>query len=402
MKLGLAAVAFFLSFFRIELIYPGFFLSAFVGLAGIYYVLRPSGQRVLRESVPRSALVCLGAVAVIAVVQDGFGPDAGIGSNSFAVRIASVVLLSFLAALFVSEYYLRGQWDRLTRVIQLCFWVQLGFWVVTYVSPVAKELAYVITARPDSVNLYRWNMSSRGFGLSKEVNFGSPYMMIFCSLIIARDKILSVVTIPTQLINSNLAAVAIVLGVLLTRLKGYQKAMIMTPTILGILYFGDAVFRRFYGEFMGGGSRTVQSLTRDHLFVLNEGLFEHLFGAGLYVFQTGGRYSSDVGWVIMYNYGGLLFCAFFVILLYACTIRALGLGHLGLAFFISGLVLNSKGLLFGPNSFWFVLFVVIFTVCRQRLRADSASVPGRVERRRRRPRRDLRPRGDARAASVGR
>lgn len=80
-----------------------------------------------------------------------------------------------------------------------------------YFSDGTKHTLYSIFGMGDSVNLLDQNDRVRGFGLSTEINYMSPFLMIFFMFFILQNKyFLLLLTCLTQMINSNMAVLAIV------------------------------------------------------------------------------------------------------------------------------------------------------------------------------------------------
>ena len=162
------------------------------------------------------------------------------------------------------------------------------------------------------------------------------------------------------MVNSNLVLVAVVVAMVFSKIKLRYKVFLAILGV-GLIYFvGEAVFPRLLAEFSNGGSRTILVLLSKHIVIVNEGLWEHFFGSAVYSFQGGGSVSSDIGWINMYNYGGAVLLVLYFFFLFFLSASAFGYGVLGLVWFGAGLILNTKGLLFSPNSYFFITFVFLF------------------------------------------
>lgn len=73
----------------------------------------------------------------------------------------------------------------------------------------------------------------------------------------------------TQIVNSNMAVIAAIIGIGCSRLNINIK--IATVLILGVLVYslGAVFFPRFYDEFVSGdGTRTLDILLQQHVFVV--------------------------------------------------------------------------------------------------------------------------------------
>ncbi|MCV4600347.1 hypothetical protein OFC63_30460, partial [Escherichia coli] len=88
--------------------------------------------------------------------------------------------------------------------------------------------------------------------------------------------------------------------------------------ILGVLVYslGAVFFPRFYDEFVSGdGTRTLDILLQQHVFVVgNLDFFNIIFGLQQNISSSipDIKQSSDMGWVILFNYGGLTFITLFL------------------------------------------------------------------------------------------
>ncbi|MCK5533436.1 MAG: hypothetical protein KAI85_19510, partial [Halopseudomonas aestusnigri] len=226
------------------------------------------------------------------------------------------------------------------------------------------ELKFVISGfmggGADSVNLRDHNLNVRGFGVSTEMNYTSPFMTVLVCLLFLKSKSLGFFSGLTQLVNSNLVLLAASIGLIFSRLSVFTKISLLGVFVLFLLFFGEVVFARLFQEFGAGDSRTVRSLYEHHLFLVNDGFLGHFFGEFKYVFQGGAGVSSDIGWVHMYSYGGVVFTMMFVFFLLSLCFAAFGKSYVCLVWFLAGLILNTKGLLYGPNSYYFVTFIFVF------------------------------------------
>jgi hypothetical protein len=357
-----AGFVFFVVFFRLSVVGSGFYLAIPLGCLGMLLFLRVSARRAFVHA-PGYLLdyffILLGFFFLVTDIfeQKGWG---GI-TNFFSTRWLSIIILSVLPALLLNELYFKGSFKRFVELFSLVLWAQLFMWLIMYFSPDAKRVIYEFMGQGGSVNLLEHNLNSRGFGVSNEINFTGPFVMVMlCFFYMSSRKIISLLTIFTQLINSNMVVVSLALSYFFSDLRVVKKVIFMLISVLVVVLLGERIFDRLYAELASGGLRTVKALIDDHVFFINAGWFEHLFGTGVYVFQGGYERRSDIGWVIMYNYGGLFFCACFITFLFLAAFCAFGGGARAICWFIAGLILNTKGMVFGPNSYFFVTALVAF------------------------------------------
>jgi hypothetical protein len=260
-------------------------------------------------------------------------------------------------------------------VIVIAFWIQSLFWLITFLEPGTKFLiSNFMGLGEESVNLKGHNLDVRGFGISNEMNFTTPFVTVLVCFLLVKKNVISFVSTLTQLINSNFVLIALLIGSLLSRMSLFRKLLSVlgvSSLFLLIYQFGSEYYPRFFSEFAHGESRTFNSLINQHIFFLNNGFWGHLFGEGIYVFQGGFIFSSDIGWVHIYNYGGICFTVLCILFLIFLSFKAFGYRLLSFAWLGSGLLLNTKGLLFSPNSFLFVTFIFIFLNYGRKLKLDS-------------------------------
>jgi hypothetical protein len=367
----LAIFVFFISFYRIPLFNPNYYISLVFGLFVFFSILQRLPEKInLFVSFSGNTIAIILAVFFFYFLAIDLAGSLKFdnASNSFFIRLISFFFLSVFPAYFIYNNCKVDSKKKIIDVIFLSFLLQLFIWVVTYVDPSLKTAIYSLMGNKDSVNLYDYNMGSRGFGMSKEINYTTPYLMVLISLILVKNNYLSLVTLPTQIINSNMAIIASFIGLFFSNLKFSYKLIIVFLSIIFITYFGEEVFSRLYSELDAGGYRTIDALFGRHFFALNTGIFEHMFGAGIYVFQNGAERSSDMGWVIMYNYGGAFFVILFLIYLAVSSFLISGKSFFSLAWFASGVLLNTKGLLFGPNAYVFMTVLLSFFSYNKKLK----------------------------------
>lgn len=353
---------FFVSFYKIPVLFPYAYISLVFSGFAIIVLTKPVHNRIFLSSIGLWPLIIVFFIAAysfsIDVVSGSFFSNF---SNSFFVRAASLLVISALPAYFLVSCCLRWDFHKALDVIVIGFWVQILFWGLTYIDPSLKYFVNsIMGGSENSVNLRAHNFDVRGFGISSEINFTTPFVSVLVCLILIRRKAVSFLTTITQLVNSNLVLVAVVVAMVFSKIKLRYKVFLAILGV-GLIYFvGEAVFPRLLAEFSNGGSRTILVLLSKHIVIVNEGLWEHFFGSAVYSFQGGGSVSSDIGWINMYNYGGAVLLVLYFFFLFFLSASAFGYGVLGLVWFGAGLILNTKGLLFSPNSYFFITFVFLF------------------------------------------
>ncbi|AFP31439.1 hypothetical protein [Marinobacter sp. BSs20148] len=368
----LAIFVFFVTFYKISIISPKLYLSIFVSFFGLFFVIKYS--KAFFCSIGLKVICVFLAIVVFSLAVDMVtGALLNNFFNSFFVRAISIFFISAVPAFFVVVYLLKYDYDSVLDTVAVSFWIQLCFWVITYFDPTLKVyFVKLMGGGENSVNLKSHNLEVRGFGISNEINFTSPFVSVLVCLLLLRRNVISLSTSLTQLVNSNLVVFAVVIGLLFSKISNLRKLLVGCLFFLATYFlylFGEEFFPRLFAEFGSGQSRTVKVLFEDHLFYLNNSVWGHLFGEGIYVFLGELDHYSDVGWVHIYNYGGVFFTVLYVLFLAFLCFSAFGKSWLSVAWFGAGLILNAKGLLFSPNAFFFVIFIFIFVNYGQRVKS---------------------------------
>lgn len=365
----MAFLLFFVVFFRLTLLVPYLYLAFIPACFGLMYLGRHvlSDIRLCILKVERKYSLLLFLFIIIFLLSSVF--DFYQNSHSFqrlfTVRILMLFLLSFIPAYYLANRFLKGNLKLMERILVCSLWIQIIIFFAMFISPEVKRLLYTFFGMSDSVNLWEQNARVRGFGLSGEINFMTPFLMIYMSFFMMKRRYALIALIClTQIINSNMAVLAAIIGIGCSKLNISIK--IATVLILGILVYslGAVFFPRFYDEFVSGdGMRTLNILLQQHVFVVgNLDLFSILFGFQQNVSSSipDIKQSSDMGWVILFNYGGLTFIVLFLMLIAAISIAAFGVTYQALIWMLIGVIFNTKGLVLGSNGYFFLSFIYMF------------------------------------------
>lgn len=332
---------FFLSFYRISVFYSFAYISIFINFAYLLFVFSSvSKANKLIFCAKFEYILILLLFFYSLVIDILYGAD--FDSMSLSLRIFFMFFASIFSAFFIVEEYIKNDVKKLLWVLKLSFFVQLFFWIATYISVDFKVAVYNFIGASDSVNLWPQNIESRGFGLSNEINFTSPSVSVFISLIlIGLSSPIVLINAVTQLVNSNLVAVAAILGFMGAKIKVINKIIFAIVSFVLIFYFGIKYIPRFSDEIDSGGLRTVQILIENHLNFHNNGFWDWMFGAGTKVY--GEESGSDIGWVILINYYGVISIFLVLFLLIALSMRAFKNRIHQFLWLTFGLILNTKG-----------------------------------------------------------
>ncbi|NMT95774.1 hypothetical protein HKB31_18605 [Vibrio alginolyticus] len=366
----MAVLIFFISFYRITIVSSSFYLSLFFSLSAIAALLINSeirnqfktaiGYKLLFSSIAMFLWVfCIDIFSGIIVIS----PNA-----AFSVRIISLFLLSVFPAFFINCFFIKGDERKFIYVISGGFLIQTIFWFLTFVYPDVKVMLYSFIGSPNSVNLRDYNIGSRGFGLSNEINFTTPFMMVFIVMTYYRNLLFKGIILVTQLFNSNLVLLALLIGLVNGKTSFLNKVIILTLSVLSLFFVLAAYVPRLGAELDGLGMQTIGALLGDHVFFLGDFLSDYIFGPFRYVFHGQDIYRSDIGWVIMANIGGGVLLFLFLIFITILIVRV-STSLFSVVILLSIVViLNTKGLLLGPNAFMFTMFFILFHNYYSRMR----------------------------------
>ncbi len=361
-KSALSGVLIFFCLYRVALGDPLAMLNFPVGLLGLTLLVRKGvlGVKSIDPNL-RKFLIIAGMVFCYSLLIDlaYFGPGSTI-RNLFSVRLLSLLVISAACAYAVEHMVSRGRTDRLNVALIFCISFQMAFFALLFLSPNSKEIVYSIFGMQDSVNLLEFNMFQRGFGVGSELNFTAPITTAIIAILIIRSRLYKAVIIGAQIANTTISVLSLIF---------YAKHTIRVSLALASLFiiysqFPDfqllveIAFPRFARELATGFTLTLFTLLDEHLLYEGRTVLDLLFGAGVNLLpDTDIILSSDIGWVIMLNYGGIIFIALYL----AFIVSLISLTPFDttrrLMFFACVLILNTKGLMFGPNALFFLFFL---------------------------------------------
>jgi hypothetical protein len=346
----------------VSFLFSNAYISFIFSVLGFSVLTIPKHAKIFLSSIGFEAILCLFFLIVYS-----FAIDVVTGSlffnftNSFFVRGVSLVVVSAIPAYFLVSYCLRWNRQLALDVISIAFWIQSLFWVVTFLEPSLKvSINSFMGGGANAANLRIHNLDVRGFGVSNEINFTGPFVTVLVCFLFLRRPVIGFVSTVTQLINSNLVSVAILIGMTFSKVSLKYKLVFLASCSVLIYMVGDVYFPRLEAEFGESGSRTVNALMKDHFIIINDGFWAHAFGEAVYTFQGASKVTSDIGWVHFYSYGGIFYILLFLFFIFFLSFSAFGFSYLGFAWFCAAIVLNTKGLLFSPNAYFFITFIFIF------------------------------------------
>lgn len=361
---------FFIVFYRIPIPYTGFYISILLGFIFLMYIISVNEVNRIISSVGFGFIFVFLFLFIFSFAVDVSDCQLCFNfTNSFTLRSLMILLMSTIPAFYLINFYVKGEKNKLFKLIYIAFGLQLFFWFFTFFVPGAKDLIYGLLNMPSHPNLAPHNYDSRGFGYTVEINYTSPFIMVLTLItILGVGNKFTVITIFTQLFNSNNVVISFVIGFLSKiTLKNIFWYFLLGSVLVFLFfviidYYSDLLPPRLYGEVVeSGGMRTISYLIDEHLVFTNKGILEFITGTGSYVFQ-GGHTEVDVdsGWTIMVNFGGIIFSTLFLFMLFLLSFRAFGINLVGFSWALVGVWLNFKGLLFSPNAYFFIIFLFLF------------------------------------------
>lgn len=352
----------FFIFYRIVFFNPLAFVGYFVGFIGLIYLTFKDNRRFFLNSLGLLNLYCFIFIFLYSFSIDILsGNDFKSLNSLFTVRLLTLLFGSVLSAFFIVTVLGVNSRERLFKILKFCFVLQTIFWFISFVNPNIKIILYSILGQSSSSNLNDFNFLVRGFGFSSEMNFTTPIMMVFISFYYLKNKFFSVVIFLTQIINSNMALLGLIVSYIFNKEKILFKIIIIFVGILGIYFLGETFFPRFYAEYVNGdGLRTITILLNEHVIILSKEWYEYLFGTFRVLFHGADIYRSDIGWILLFNYGGLIYTVIATIyMLSFCFLASKNKREL-ITLISIVIIANTKGLVLGVNAIIFFLSLLAF------------------------------------------
>ena len=357
----LFSLVFFVCFFRISILYSNAYLALLFSGSILISFMNKSKLVACVSRAPAYIWFNMLLMFCYALILDMYsGSLFSNPSSSFSFRLIFLLLCSILPAYYIVERHLKGNIEKLLSCMVMAFTLQIILFIASYMSTDIKILLYDILGASASVNLNNDNLTARGFGFSNEINYASPFLMVLLSIYFMRGFLFKFIIFSCQLLNSNNAIVAAILSLAFSKVSIIKKGIMFISCFLLLSYFAVEYFPRFQREFSSGGSDTLQFLFDKHFFFLNEGLLEVLAGTAEYIYGGNEEYLSDIVFVIIFNFGGLLFTVLFSFFIISISINTKVSPIFSVMWLLAGIILNSKGLALGANAYMFMSFLFIF------------------------------------------
>jgi hypothetical protein len=348
---------FFFVFYRLDLAGTGITMNLILGMMFLIF-LKKDNMRFKKSD--RNLIFLLSVLLLFSVFIDLYlVKEINTINSYFSVRIISVFILTYCSAEFFKKYFIKSRNDLLF-LMRFAVLLQLFFFCLLYLMPEYKPVVYGLFGASDSVNLLDWNKTSRGFGIGAEINYTGPVITAIIAFISFRSFFMKAFVALSQIANANTTIIA----VLYFLNKGHFKRISLLVIILSSIFYGlgldlGLILPRLDQEMQSGFTMTIMYLISDHFIILNKSYVDYCFGVPIMIMPGANKYfSSDSGWIIMLNYGGLLFITLFVALLVILITRLKSSLWLKMFLLFVGLLLNFKGLVLGPNAYFFILFLL--------------------------------------------
>lgn len=364
----LGVFIFFITFFRLSLFLSSFYLVFIPAVLGFFYFFKNNRKIIIQ----RNQSVFCGLFVVLFIycgLLDAFQLNVSLDS-SFLFRMITIILFSFFPAYYLNNCIIKGQKTIFDKIIKISFWVQTAFFILMFLNPTSKIILYNLFGMGDSVNLTNQNLLTRGFGLSAEINFMSPFLMVLMVfLLYKKDFIIKILIFSTQIVNSNMALIAGILGIFVSNSNRTLKFVIVGFFTFVYYFFGIQLIRNFmprlYDEYIvGGGGRTTDILFTEHVFLLEKlDLFSFMFGFQKNISSSVTQYGrfSDIGWVIMFNYGGVFLIILFILFILCLSLIMFKNKFYAILWFSVGIIFNTKGMIIGMNGYFFLSFLLLLS-----------------------------------------
>lgn len=289
----------------------------------------------------------------------------------------------FLTSLRFFLYILIAYWlvysifrtvDGLRNAFVTAVVIQLVFMSAMLVSPVFKHFViFRLSGLSERSKLASEIIDNvRGFGWSQELLYTAPAACFLVAMFLT----IGASTPRFALFIGTMIFAGVNARVTLIFLLGYMRELrfllnIITVSIFGILiiavlvYSDDIVYKlsdywQWWSYTLGpDGLRPLQRLKAGH-FELPESGVQFFIGNGEYLFGDGGARTSDIGYLIVWNFGGLVFLIAWLCIFFTLAFSAAGSSRDAIIIVIAFLVLGVKGLVFSGNGFSAVLLTLAF------------------------------------------
>lgn len=288
----------------------------------------------------------------------------GASSQFFA---AIRLLVTLFGAVFVIGAICRWEFWRFRRLILLSITAQimLAFMMISW--PEFKSFMYlVVSGYSGSEKIFRSHfILSRGFGWSEELFYLMPVAMVFATALFMkkidlRNMVFLAVIVIVALFNARLGVLGLIAGLFVR--FGFRASV---PSVVVLIVFFTVAsltalpaFDLVLADIDDGRSRTLDALLSSHIHFPSQ-VDQWVLGAHKYLYADSQRnLVSDIGWIIILNYGGIVYAIAWGALMIIICIKAFPRRFDALVVLGMVVLAGFKGLVFSGNALIAVLLAL--------------------------------------------
>ncbi len=271
--------------------------------------------------------------------------------------------------MFWVSFILREDLGRLARSVIGVVFLQVLLGLLMLLYPPLKKMFYInLSGYTGEERLLTDYFLARGFGWSEELFYLAPVFMLFSIVLFfgffrfIYSFLVLIGAVVVAFFNARIAVLGLFFGFFLR--LGLVKTIPLFIFVLGVIiiclsYFGGQAAEQFLGEFSGGRLRTLQILWDHHVHYLLAGV-ENILGSHVYLYGSKQNIISDIGWVILINYGGWFYFAAWLGIVFILSLKAFPKRGQGLVVFVFIFLLGCKGIVTSGNAVMALLLALVF------------------------------------------
>jgi hypothetical protein len=358
-------------------------------------------------------------IIIYAMVRDFFA-----GEEVYSLRFLAWSFQSFTFGFFIISVIARYNQNRENKIniITLLYWTAFFaaiFTLLLLTNGALDNYYQSIEITNDMERYANFGFRYRGYGIAENLSFTYPYVLGFFAgytLLVINKNILLIFPFLLFLLgvyfNARIGFIAVIIFILIS----FQKRFILNNFILiGLSAFIASVvyiklpllwslilmnkkwvssffcdisytFFSFFGihlESLKMETSTIDTLTTKFV-IFPETFWQWIFGRGESLFLKSGM-NSDVGYILQFNYGGLIFSLLILAMMVFFSYRlykVLGLKHwYFIVFVLSIFLLNFKGFIFAATPGGRLLFFLYFYFVYSRTTHKKnyrETIPGKI------------------------
>lgn len=367
-----AVLLVFFYLFRPQILFPVFSSSLLVAFLGFCLIVSNKANF-------KDCFMKLGSPSLLlylALLLWALGIDLLVGGfqeqgfRAISVGIIRLGAINIVGAYFIVNYLCDGSYYKFRRILLAAILFQLLLGLLMFISVDFKVFIYkYLSGYNGSEKLFKPHfIESRIFGWSEELFFLAPVAMVF-SVVFFYEKfsftyiVFSIMILLISFMNARLSIVALGFAFLLR--AGVIKGAILMFFSIGLsllllLNYSDSpIVTWFMSDFSDGRSQTLDILLENHIVWTLDNWFSVLVGNGVYTFGNSDEI-SDIGWLIIFNFGGGVFALLWVLFLFSVIKKAFNSYFIIFTILLFMFVLNIKGLAFSSNAMLGILLCLCF------------------------------------------